>query len=806
MKPLRIAVVDLETTGPHVEQGDRIIQIAAVIYENGQVLHTYSMFLNPEQEINSVIRQLTGIQQEQVDKVPTFEQVAGLWYERLKDCVFVAHNLSFDLTFLQYSFALAGCEAFTPLALDTVVLSKIFFPTACGFNLSDLSNELGLSFNNPHNALEDAKITACLLSRIAEKIMQLDYQTKLYLQQLMQLLPFDYDLLNHNPKKFKLSTELFEKNKVKKIKADPINFETQQKMALLAEKISHLPHLIVKNQGMMLTLLEMKALLKELTAFNQILLVVPDDQVENYLQNLENESFTVARYLTPSEVLEKQAVFRYLASIEMAHLNQQERVHLAGIIYWLSYRTNGSIHHLNSEFRQNSMTIARIQTFQKKRPSEYESLRKKYQKAPYLVISMTTWHLLNQEDTLLQSENTLTFITDLAHWVQSGQHLQSLTTPLSQLFMLLRQIQEQHPRAKIIQKLVEQCHQVMDYYSTLMADRIDFEINDWRHLVLTPTTLNTPLLKTFCENLLSAEATIKRYIAKHEKRSTYQKYLHTIQKIIENMEVIPYISTISGHVSLGQLYQLQLQFTPLTLSNHLSQQHHWVIWQADEHELWSTILENAEISFTNWKIPTLSIWQSPLKLSLPLNYLASTTKKIEAYILEFLCDYYESLPNHLVIIANSRHQVAEWYRLLRENDTLCQHYTILAQGIHGRLRKIQRRYQETNASIRIIQRTSLDEWIIKGMPKEAWIIPQLPFQSFEAPQVNMLSTLNQVTETELFTKIVLPLMIAELQHLVQYAFPAAIYLFDERLITKFYAEEVTQVLSRKINISLQHNL
>ena len=188
-KGLRIAVVDLETTGSHLDQGDQIIQIGAVLIEDGQVLVQHSMLLNPERDIPTHITAITGIQPDQVQDAPTFSQVAGLWYERLKDCFFVAHNLGFDLTFLQAKFAEQGLD-FQPPALDTVQLAKIFLPQAPGFNLQDLSQFFGLNFQDAHDALGDARMTAHLLDVLAHQAADLDYGTKLALQPIFKALPY----------------------------------------------------------------------------------------------------------------------------------------------------------------------------------------------------------------------------------------------------------------------------------------------------------------------------------------------------------------------------------------------------------------------------------------------------------------------------------------------------------------------------------------------------------------------------------------------------------------------------------------
>ena len=59
----KIAIVDIETTGPNIDEGDRIIQIGAIIISEGNIVNTYSMLINPNREIPEHIAKLTGIKE-----------------------------------------------------------------------------------------------------------------------------------------------------------------------------------------------------------------------------------------------------------------------------------------------------------------------------------------------------------------------------------------------------------------------------------------------------------------------------------------------------------------------------------------------------------------------------------------------------------------------------------------------------------------------------------------------------------------------------------------------------------------------
>lgn len=179
-KPI-YAVVDLETTGHSAKRGDRIIQIAIVRVQDGKILDTYNQFVNPEQPIPAFIAQLTNIQNELVAAYEPFEHYAKDVYERLRGTVFVAHNASFDLSFLQQEFERCGLERWRGEVLDTVELAKIMYPSASSYRLLELTEELGIYLGNAHRADDDATATAQLLVKILKKMSTLPKQTLQYL-------------------------------------------------------------------------------------------------------------------------------------------------------------------------------------------------------------------------------------------------------------------------------------------------------------------------------------------------------------------------------------------------------------------------------------------------------------------------------------------------------------------------------------------------------------------------------------------------------------------------------------------------
>ncbi|EIT86620.1 bifunctional ATP-dependent DNA helicase/DNA polymerase III subunit epsilon [Fictibacillus macauensis ZFHKF-1] len=180
----RYVVIDVETTGNAPAKGDRIIQIGAVVVENHEIVQRFSSFVNPEVAIPPFIEQLTGIDDSMVQDAPLFEEVAPTLLTMLEGAYFVAHNVLFDLNFLQEEFQRCGYATFQGPLLDTVELARLLFLQADGYQLNQLADYLGIVHENPHQADSDAEVTAHLLISLIQKLVTLPLVT------LQRLQPF----------------------------------------------------------------------------------------------------------------------------------------------------------------------------------------------------------------------------------------------------------------------------------------------------------------------------------------------------------------------------------------------------------------------------------------------------------------------------------------------------------------------------------------------------------------------------------------------------------------------------------------
>lgn len=151
-------VFDIETTGfsPVV---NKIIEIGAVRVENGAIVDKFSTFVNPKVPIPFRIENLTGINDNMVLDAPDIETVLPKFLEFSEGAVMVAHNASFDMSFIEHNCVLQGIELEFTTA-DTVAMARFLLPGLNRFKLDTVAKAVGVSLENHHRAVDDAGCTA----------------------------------------------------------------------------------------------------------------------------------------------------------------------------------------------------------------------------------------------------------------------------------------------------------------------------------------------------------------------------------------------------------------------------------------------------------------------------------------------------------------------------------------------------------------------------------------------------------------------------------------------------------------------
>jgi len=167
----RFVAIDLETTGL-TPANDEIIEIGAVLFENGSVKDVYQSFVNPGRPLPYIVTSLTGITDRDLVGAPKFDEVSDELLSFIGEMPIVGQNTSFDLGFLVAS---GGVDFRFPgkTVLDTAELARIFWAELPRFSLGSLCSTFGVKLESAHRASDDAQATGEVL---VEMIRQLPHR------------------------------------------------------------------------------------------------------------------------------------------------------------------------------------------------------------------------------------------------------------------------------------------------------------------------------------------------------------------------------------------------------------------------------------------------------------------------------------------------------------------------------------------------------------------------------------------------------------------------------------------------------
>jgi len=148
--------IDFETTGLDFSR-DKIIECAAVRFEDGVNVDSYSTLVNPGILIPSNITNLTNITNKMVRDAPNEEQVVKELVSFIGNYPLVAHNIEFDYTFLENlkSTYLYESQTVENTCYDTLLLAQTFLFFLSNHRLKTVAEYFGLSGEGAHRAEAD---------------------------------------------------------------------------------------------------------------------------------------------------------------------------------------------------------------------------------------------------------------------------------------------------------------------------------------------------------------------------------------------------------------------------------------------------------------------------------------------------------------------------------------------------------------------------------------------------------------------------------------------------------------------------
>ncbi|MCL2219359.1 MAG: exonuclease domain-containing protein [Chitinispirillia bacterium] len=169
--------VDVETTGLDFKH-DRVIEIGAVRFVDGKPEKEFSTFINAGVPIPDHITRLTKITDDDVRPAPKFADIAMELLEFIGSLPICGHQTEFDLTFINEELRRAAFPDITPQIIDTALMSRILLQHVGRYSLKHACAATGVTLENAHRALHDAKASGELAVKLIPMLGDLPLEVR----------------------------------------------------------------------------------------------------------------------------------------------------------------------------------------------------------------------------------------------------------------------------------------------------------------------------------------------------------------------------------------------------------------------------------------------------------------------------------------------------------------------------------------------------------------------------------------------------------------------------------------------------
>lgn len=832
---LKIAVVDLETTGPRYHQDDKIIQIAAVIIENGQVTHRHNMLINPEREIPENIQTLTGISSNKVHNAPTFESVASLWYERLKDCVFVAHHLDFDLKFLIHVFKTGGID-FQPTAIDSEILSQIFLPEAPGFNLFDLSQYLHIRYEKAHDALSDALTTANIMHVIAQKYMVLDPNFQEKIRQIIQSIEYNQAFFFQHPECFLIEDDIFYTSSKEHTDKNiypmtPLHYlgsypDISKLLPLTSgsyQGIFYVPYMSLEHP--MLTLLNHL----ELQSTPLWLSLNSDQEVfhlKNYIQQCRDDSIKIVEYLSPKHFIHRSAFEIITQDIEQWALNHLEKIQLAAVQYWLTYTDQGLFIEINEQFHIHDWMEDRWKSLLVLVSHEYYQRMLREIGTADLVISTHFSTFQWMTSAISQNHNFERWhllISDVEIFMEHYGIFYGHTLRVSEYFVCFHQLLDGLSDAYLRQQIthvlaeIDELLSEMEAYSKIKEASLTSSHQSYSRYLDNTSKISQSTLPTIIYELKSCLITCK-----HHEEYFSEAQMHKISQMLHELmpfeqATFDYSRHIRAKVVNKYPYRWEIVQKPLEISqeNYLKltsfkglQAYFQSYCQNSLQMTWFS-----KVFLGNFDKIDLSEPQKVQRLTVnvPMVFTPVEGQEILDTMLDYVDDYQDQLTSHIVVIMPNVSACQEAFKIWQEALNRMG-YSAFTKGMTGSSKKSFRLFIQEAKAVLFTVASSLDSLNFDAYPIAIDLfIKSLPFRSFDHPKVRSREAFydRQGLKFSTTEDILIPFMVKDLLEILTYFKESTILnkavIFDERLFTKAYSYRLRELLSNHLSLIIEED-
>lgn len=854
------AVVDLETTGPKFEEGGRIFQFGCTIIEQGEIITQVDLYINPETTIPYDIQQLTGVDKKEVKQAPYFDEIATTIFQLLDGKTFVAHNISFDYTYLVESFReLAGIEWSAP-CVDTVQLAQICYPTIESYRLQDLTQLLKIPHQQIHSAGSDAYATAQLFLNCLEELKQLPTPTLQQMSLFADSLMAETGQVIHDCCQNTLSS-LKEFTFIDGFALNPIvekeknNEQTQKWNALelyhqLVEKkvIQHQPLQVQLiefmlerlNYGHSISWLEAEAGIGKTLAY---LLVSLQVQSQNHPIWIATSTILLQQQLVEQEIKPLEEILgvslpittvkgqeHYISLSGLAEVlekyeqyqNQKSALTVIGLLKWLAQTTTGDLSECNSLFYHRE--IWEKITRKEKNLSKMDFYRRAIRNAKNLKLVITNQAFLvqylkqaPQRDNFVKPIVMIDEVQQLEHVLENQEQkllefdtLWQIQTEWNEYHLesyLEMSSSQEHQSRQINRRLLEICDLYEEWMQMVRKESYPTSVillstEEWKKSIHYQTL---EAVKSACIDLLKQSFEFER------NNELVQKTHVCLQKIVQ--EMVLFLKQEEGYVAVfsvlrkGQ-YSLRIESMKSALKT-------WVEIQPYMHQfigisatipiftpLFHSIVKKEEGLFLPKTYQNFEHYVL-IPTDLPTPSIIVTPERVELLASQ-LIEIYQRKQGRCLVLVHSIEMLEELEKVLLEQADI----PLLVQRTNQSSRKVQRKFQQQD-SVLLLGVYSFWEGFDSGdVSIDQLIIPKLPFPNPTQLQQRVIAEEMKLQERHYFQDYALEKMLQQFyQGLGRMNRPhqekAEIWILDSRSIHSPYANRVMECIPNQARVYSQ---
>ena len=848
----KYAVIDLETTGPKYESGDRIFQFGCTLIDGDEVIEHVSLNINPEKSIPFEIQLLTGVTNADVATAPYFDEVAMTIFNLLEDRTLVAHNVGFDGPFIMSALKDAlGLELEVPL-IDTVQLAQICYPTALSYRLSDLTETLEIRHTQVHTAGSDARATAELFLKMKTKFRELSTIT------LKQLTEFSGELLGDTGTIFE---EILEEKGKEEREAFPLEqgfvispltvkevelksskrktnaLEAYQKLVdsgFLEDKASQREmittieslietdeplHFIEASPGSGKTYAYLLAAFEKASKRKPIWIVTSNLLLQ---QQLMEDSIapiiTELKIKTPVISIKGQRHYIDLAAFNRAiHKYQEERsarnsLSIMGLLVWITETQTGDLSECNQVLHQATLwKEISVKDANEEGSLYWDKAVASVQQSPIVVTNHA--FLIQYASLIAHRVKPVVLIDEVQQFEHALEQYGTTTVNFSHLFELQQlwsvhhlnamfhfSKEEEHLSRTMNRKLLEICDLYETWFEELkstqqLSTSFVFTATEWKDSIHCEMVKAMQKALSGVMNLLQANA---------DKTSLYEESTHLLQELIESIAQFQKDGNdyfvIEEKEQYGQNTLELLRVRPvIEVFNQFKEKIRQLIGISATIPTFTPLFHELEAKEKLTVINTEKN-HSNHHIFIPNDLVAvnsSSSQQYHAQIARCIEEIYERKGGRMLVLMHSVEALLAVESLL-EGFCYAHQIDLLAQKGPQMGRRIQRRFQERNEAILLGVYSFWEGFDSGGQSIDSLVITKLPFP-------NPVSTAQQIIQLEMkeqersyFGHYAMKMMLLQLyQGLGRFSRPhqknAEIWLLDVRATISKYAMKVKSV-------------